>query len=110
MLFSEREEEFQPAFIAVFGVDVATMEHNSVFHDREAESGAAILSTAAFVDTKESLEQAWQVLVAYPLASVVELDVVMTVILSLIALDDYGDVIAGVHDGILYQIAEDRVD
>ena len=85
------------------------MQLHGVLHDGESQTRAAVLAAAALVDAHETLEELGQVLVGHPFAVVVHPQVVALAVSGLVAVHRHLAPVAGMRDGVLYQVAEDGI-
>ena len=104
-LFFQGEYEFQSAFLAVDGTDLATVESDGIADYRQAEPRTAVIACTAFRNSVEPLENTGQVLLFDPVACIVIGEMAESFALC-IALHMDGDAVSGVFDTVLDQVPE----
>ena len=107
--FLQGEEEGDAFSRAAFGRDLALVEMDAVLHDREAQPRAANFPATSLVDPVEALEDPVDVFLGDADAIVREAEIVIFGVF-LVAIDRDLDVLAGVGEGIVEQVAEDGVE
>ena len=107
--FLQGEEEGDAFSRAAFGRDLALVEMDAVLHDREAQPRAANFPASPLVDPVEPLEDPVDVFRGDADTIVREAEIVIFGVF-LVAIDRDLDVLAGVGEGIVEQVAEDGVE
>ena len=86
------------------------MEHDGMFYNRQPQTCASALAAATLVDTQKTVKQPRQILVVDTPAGVVQMNVVVPLVFRLVTIHAYRYTVASMYDGVLYQVAENRVD
>ena len=107
--FLQGEEEGDAFSRAAFGRDLALVEMDAVLHDREPQPRPADFPASPLVDPVEPLEDPVDVFRGDADAIVRETEIVIFGVF-LVAIDRDRDVLAGVGEGIVEQVAEDGVE
>ena len=107
-LLAEGEVETQALRRDVADGDGASVQHDGILDDGEAEARAAHVAAAPLVYAVEALEDAGQMLVGN--ADAVVLEGEMPAVLLLFGRHLDGGALAGVVDGVVHQVAEDAVE
>lgn len=107
-MLAQREDEFEPALVAVADRDRAAVECDGVADDREPEPRAAEFARAPLVHAVEPLEEVGQVLLLDSDAVVGHQD--RALVGRVVKQADEQVAASGVGGGIVGQVAEDRAE
>lgn len=108
-MFLQGKQETNAFSFLALGRNLSFVEKDGILNDRKTQSGSSQFAATAFIDPIEAFEDAVDMFFFHSDTVVREVEIIEFLVLFITGQTD-GNILAGIGDGIIKQIPEDRVE